>query len=272
MATMNFKHFAEEIDAIMARDPAARSRLEVALTYPGFHAVLAHRLAHALWRRGWRVLGRVISQAARWFTGIEIHPGATIGRRLFIDHGMGVVIGETAELGDDVTLYQDITLGGVSPSVNSAAQVNKKRHPTLRDRVIVGAGAQVLGGITVGEGAKVGANAVVVTDVPAGALAVGIPAKVSLPRGAQASGDFAAYGLPSGALPDPVARAIEGLLDQVTRLQARVAMLEGEVNGSGVNGTGLNDAGLNSAGPRAAAEAGAIEDRSGQDGRPETRW
>lgn len=256
MATMNFKHFAEEIDAIMARDPAARSRLEVALTYPGFHAVLAHRLAHALWRRGWRVLARVVSQAARWFTGIEIHPGATIGRRLFIDHGMGVVIGETAELGDDVTLYQDITLGGISPSVNSAAQVNTKRHPTLRDRVIVGAGAQVLGGITVGEDAKVGANAVVVSDVPAGALAVGIPAKVSPPKGAQASGDFAAYGLPSGALPDPVARAIEGLMDQVSRLQARVGVLEGELNGVAA---------------RPASETTAIETTPGQDGRPESR-
>src|SRR5574338_114437 len=153
MATMNFKHFAEEIDAIMARDPAARSRLEVALTYPGFHAVLAHRLAHALWRRGWRVLGRVISQAARWFTGIEIHPGATIGRRLFIDHGMGVVIGETAELGDDVTLYHGVTLGGTSWNKG-------KRHPTLGKSVVVGAGAKVLGPITIGDGARVGSNAV----------------------------------------------------------------------------------------------------------------
>ncbi|HEU4827248.1 MAG TPA: serine O-acetyltransferase [Dongiaceae bacterium] len=228
---MNFKHFAEDIDSIIARDPAARSRLEVALTYPGFHAVLAHRLSHALWVQGWRVLARVISQAARWITGIEIHPGATIGRRLFIDHGMGVVIGETAEIGDDVTMYQDITLGGTSPSVNSAAQANKKRHPTLRDRVIVGAGAQVLGAITVGHGAKVGANAVVVTDVPPGALMVGIPAKIAAPRGADA-GDFAAYGLPNGVLPDPVARAIEGLVDQVTRLQGRVALLEGELNGN----------------------------------------
>jgi serine O-acetyltransferase len=230
MAAMNFKHFAEDIDSIIARDPAARSRLEVALTYPGFHAVLAHRLSHALWVQGWRVLARVISQAARWITGIEIHPGATIGRRLFIDHGMGVVIGETAEIGDDVTMYQDITLGGTSPSVNSAAQANKKRHPTLRDRVIVGAGAQVLGAITVGHGAKVGANAVVVTDVPPGALMVGIPAKIAAPRGADA-GDFAAYGLPNGVLPDPVARAIEGLVDQVTRLQGRVALLECELNG-----------------------------------------
>lgn len=231
MATMNFKHFAEDIDAIMARDPAARSRLEVALTYPGFHAVVAHRLAHRLYKWEWRVLARVVSQIARWFTGIEIHPGATIGRRLFIDHGMGVVMGETAEIGDDVTMYQDITLGGTSPSVNSAAQVNKKRHPTLRDRVIVGAGAQILGGITVGEGAKVGANAVVVNDVPAGALVVGIPGKVVAPRTNDAkAGEFAAYGMPNGALPDPVARALEGLTDQIGRLQARIGMLEGELN------------------------------------------
>jgi len=233
MATMNFKHFAEDIDSIIARDPAARSRLEVALTYPGFHAILAHRLSHALYLRGWRVLARVVSQAGRWITGIEIHPGATIGRRLFIDHGMGVVVGETAEIGDDVTMYQDITLGGTSPSVNSASQVNKKRHPTLSDRVIVGAGAQILGAITVGAGAKIGANAVVVTDVPAGALMVGIPAKIAAPRGADA-GDFAAYGLPNGVLPDPVARAIEGLMDQVARLQARIGVLEGELNGKAV--------------------------------------
>jgi serine O-acetyltransferase len=241
MAAMNFKHFAEDIDSIIARDPAARSRLEVALTYPGFHAVLAHRVSHALYVRGWRVLARFVSQAARWLTGIEIHPGATIGRRLFIDHGMGVVIGETAEIGDDVTMYQDITLGGTSPSVNSAAQKNKKRHPTLRDRVIVGAGAQVLGAITVGAGAKIGANAVVVTDVPAGALMVGIPAKIAAPRGADA-GDFAAYGLPNGVLPDPVARAIEGLVDQVNRLQGRIALLEGELNGKVVRPVADNGA------------------------------
>lgn len=262
MATMNFKHFAEEIDAIMARDPAARSRLEVALTYPGFHAVLWHRVAHALWRSGWRVLGRAVSQFARLLTGIEIHPGATIGRRLFIDHGMGVVIGETAEIGDDVTLYQDITLGGISPSVNSAAQVNKKRHPTLRDRVIVGAGAQVLGGITVGEGAKVGANAVVVNDVPAGALAVGIPAKVAAPRKQPAEGDFAAYGLPAGSLPDPVARALEGLTEQVARLQARISMLEGEVNGA-ANGAVAR--------PASGATDAAVETQSGPEDRPGSR-
>lgn len=242
MAIMNFKHFAEDIDSIMARDPAARSRLEVVLTYPGFHALLGHRLSNALYKAGWRVLARVVSQTARWFTGIEIHPGATIGRRLFIDHGMGTVIGETAEIGDDVTMYQDITLGGTSPSVNSDAQRNKKRHPTLRDRVIVGAGAQILGAIVVGNGAKIGANAVVVSDVPAGALMVGIPAKIAAPRGADA-GDFAAYGLPNGVLPDPVTRAIEGLMDQVSRLQARIAVLEGELNSKAASSPVENGAG-----------------------------
>jgi serine O-acetyltransferase len=254
MAIMNFKHFAEDIDSIMARDPAARSRLEVALTYPGFHALLAHRLSHALYKAGWRVLARVVSQAARWITGIEIHPGATIGRRLFIDHGMGTVIGETAEIGDDVTMYQDITLGGTSPSVNSDAQRNKKRHPTLCDRVIVGAGAQILGAITVGAGAKIGANAVVVGDVPPGALMVGIPAKIAAPRGADA-GDFAAYGLPNGVLPDPVTRAIEGLMDQISRLQARIAVLEGELNNTAA---------------RSRAENGA-DTRLGADGEEERR-
>src|SRR5689334_18827608 len=151
-----FAAISEQIETVFRADPAARSKLEIVLCYPGFHAIMVHRLCHRLYTSKWYTLARVISQIARSMTGIEIHPGATIGRRLFIDHGMGVVIGETSEIGDDVTMYQDITLGGTSPSVNSAAQVNKKRHPTLRDRVIVGAGAQVLGAITVGYGAKVG--------------------------------------------------------------------------------------------------------------------
>src|SRR5688500_13119215 len=155
MATMNFKHFAEEIDAIMARDPAARSRLEVALTYPGLHAVLWHRVSSALWRNNWRVLARFVSQAARILTGIEIHPGATIGRRLFIDHGMGVVIGETAEVGDDVVLFHGSTLG-------AKALRRGKRHPTLGDGVVVGAGAKVLGPVWIGDHAQIGANAVVI--------------------------------------------------------------------------------------------------------------
>ena len=174
---MFFKRLKEDIDSFIKRDPAARSRLEVAFLYPGFHALLFYRFSHALWKSDFRFLGRVISQTARFLTGIEIHPGATIGARLFVDHGDGVVIGETANIGDDVTLYQAVTLGGTSPSVDSHKQVDVKRHPTLEDGVIVGSGAQVLGPIVVGENAKIGANAVVTKDVPESAVMVGIPAK-----------------------------------------------------------------------------------------------
>ncbi len=220
---MLFRQLREDIDNILARDPAARSRIEVVLAYPGFHALLFHRLANPLWRRGFTTLARVISHIARMVTGIEIHPGATIGRRVFIDHGMGVVIGETAELGDGVTLYQGVTLGGTSLD-------GGKRHPTLKPGVIVGAGAQVLGPIEVGEGARVGANAVVVRPVAPGQTVVGIPAR---PAG-EAQGEkarpepdaFCAYGLSGADLPDPVARAIGALLDEVTQLQQRVAQLE----------------------------------------------
>jgi serine O-acetyltransferase len=218
-----FQIVKDELDSIIARDPAARTRIEVALTYPGFHAVMFHRVSHGLWIRGWRFLGRYVSQVGRLLTGIEIHPGATVGRRLFIDHGMGTVVGETAEIGDDVTMYHGVTLGGVAPSVNSAAQVNRKRHPTIRNGAIIGAGAQVLGPITVGEQARVGANAVVVKDVPPGVAVVGIPAR---PVTRNASSDFMAYGTPTGDLPDPVARAVEGLTEQVTALKARVEELE----------------------------------------------
>src|SRR5262250_2519221 len=188
---MLLKNLRDEIDATLARDPAARSRLEVVLCYPGFHALLFYRLAHGAWSHGWLLLGRFLSHLGRVATGIEIHPGAIIGRRLFIDHGMGVVIGETAEIGDDVTLYHDVTLGGTAPSVNSAAQANRKRHPTIGDRVIIGSGAQVLGPITVGECARVGANAVVVSDVPSGVTVAGIPAKVIQRRGT--TSQFMAY-------------------------------------------------------------------------------
>jgi serine O-acetyltransferase len=222
----------------MARDPAARSRIEVVLTYPGFQAVMWHRVAHAAWRNGFRLTGRFLANFARWTTGIEIHPGAKIGRRLFIDHGMGLVVGETAEIGDDVTLYHDVTLGGIAPSVDSAAQVGKKRHPTLGDRVIVGSGAQVLGPITVGECARVGANAVVVSDVAPRTTVVGIPARVVVPKDKQQREGFVAYGTP-GDLPDPVARALDGLLDQVSQLKARIAQLEAQQGaaGHGVNGS-----------------------------------
>jgi serine O-acetyltransferase len=206
----------------MAHDPAARSRLEVLLCYSGVHAVACHRFAHWLWRHNLTLAARFVSQTARFITGIEIHPGAVIGRRLFIDHGMGVVIGGTAEVGDGVTLYQGVTLGGTS------LERGVKRHPTLADGVIIGAGASVLGPFTVGEGARIGANAVVVAEVPPGATVVGIPAKqVGGKRRPVDSekDDFLAYGTPE-SIPDPVARALDGLLDEVSRLRARVEELE----------------------------------------------
>ena len=163
---MFFKRFQEDIDAFLARDPAARSRLEVILCYPGFHALLFHRAARGAWRRGWRLLGRFISHIGKILTGIEIHPAAQIGRRFVIDHGTGVVVGETSIIGDDVTLYHAVTLGGIAPSVDSGSQVDQKRHPTIEDGAIIGSGAQVLGPITIGKEARVGANAVVTRDLP----------------------------------------------------------------------------------------------------------
>lgn len=231
MGDAMFNSIRDDIDSMMARDPAARSRLEVVLCYPGFQVLIYHRLAHALWVRRWRVLARMISQLGRILTGIEIHPGAIIGRRLFVDHGMGVVIGESSEIGDDVTLYQGVTLGGVSPSVDSQSQRCVKRHPTLLDGVIVGSGAQILGPITVGKNARVGANAVVSKDVPSNTTVVGIPARVVQPRTPkreQEKPKFVAYGTPSGDTPDPVARAIDGLLDEVQSLRARLNKMEEE--------------------------------------------
>jgi serine O-acetyltransferase len=227
-AEMIFKSIRQQLDSVIARDPAARSRLEVLLTYPGVHVLFFHRIAHWLWEHRRRLLGRLVSQLGRWATGIEIHPGAIIGHRLFIDHGMGVVIGETAEVGDDVTLYHDVTLGGVAPSVNAAAQIDRKRHPTLGNGSIIGSGAQILGPITVGAGARVGANAVVIQDVPAGVVVVGIPAKPILPRGK--TGEFLAYGTPRGDVPDPVARVLDEMAEQVARLQTRIGALERQLS------------------------------------------
>lgn len=161
----------KDIDTIIARDPAARSRFEVALTYPGLHALWWHRIAHFLWNRNWKTLARWISMHARFKTGIEIHPAAKIGKGFFIDHGMGVVIGETAIVGDNVTLYHGVTLGGTSLD-------KVKRHPTIEDNVIIGAGAKILGNITIGKGSRVGANSVVIKNVPAGSYVVGVPGKV----------------------------------------------------------------------------------------------
>ncbi|MEX2451111.1 MAG: serine O-acetyltransferase [Rhodospirillales bacterium] len=223
---MVFKRLQEDIRAFMARDPAARSRLEVFLCYPGLHALLFHRLAHMLWRHRWYLLGRFVSHIGRMLTAIEIHPGAEIGRRFVIDHGTGVVIGETAVIGNDVTVYHGATLGGIAPSVDSASQANTKRHPTLENNVIVGSGAQILGNVTIGDGARVGANAVVTRDVPAGTTAVGIPARVVMPQDKSKPKQFEAYGQPVEGCPDPVLRTIEDLRGQVARLIERVDELE----------------------------------------------
>jgi serine O-acetyltransferase len=225
---MLLKNLRDEIDATIARDPAARSRLEVVLCYPGFHALLWYRVAHWLWQRGWRLAARLLSHLGRVLTGIEIHPGARIGRRLFIDHGMGVVIGETAEIGDDCTLYHGVTLGGRAPR---RGEFGQKRHPTLGHGVIVGSGAQVLGPFRVGNGARIGAGAVVINEVPDGVTMVGPPARAVPRRGAAQETDaaFLPYGIP-GDIPDPIARALNGLLDEVTGLRARIAELEAETD------------------------------------------
>ena len=214
-----FARIREDINCVFARDPAARNSFEVLTTYPGVHAVLLHRISHAYWNWGLKWLARMTSAFARWLTGIEIHPGATIGRRFFIDHGMGVVIGETAEIGDDVTLYHGVTLGGT-------AWQKGKRHPTLGNNVVVGAGAKVLGPIDVGEDARIGSNAVVVKNVPAGATVVGIPGRIVQASKAKDSEHhkrrkafaqkigFDAYGA-SADMPDPVANAIDALLDHI---------------------------------------------------------
>jgi serine O-acetyltransferase len=218
---MIFKRLKEDIASIRQRDPAAHSWLEVVLCYPGLHALLFYRLSHWCWGKGFRVLGRVISHVAKILTGIEIHPAATLGPRFFIDHGTGVVIGETAVIGADVTLYHGVTLGGTSLHKG-------KRHPTLGDGVIVGSGAQVLGPITVGKGARIGANAVVLTDVPPGVTMVGIPARMVMRR---KESEFCAYGLGGEELPDPVVRAIDSVRGQVSALMERVQELEKELHG-----------------------------------------
>ncbi len=241
-----FKTLKEDVESVLARDPAARSKLEVLLCYPGLHALLFHRLAHALWQRGWCLLARLISQFSRFLTGIEIHPGARIGRRFFIDHGMGVVIGETAEVGDDVTLYQGVTLGGVSLDPG-------KRHPTLEDGVVVGAGAAVLGPIRIGRGARIGSNAVVLKDVPPGATVVGVPARPVGPRPAEEQVRerevFPAYGTAPGADVDPVLR-------QIARLERRIAELEKHIQQLGGPQTARADEREDDDGPRRASGCG----------------
>jgi serine O-acetyltransferase len=223
VTAMLFRNLRDEIDATLARDPAARSRLEVVLCYPGFQALLYYRVAHWFWQHGWHLAGRFVSHLGRIATGIEIHPGARIGNRLFIDHGMGVVIGETAEIGDDCTLYDGVTLGGTLPSKDQQSQ---KRHPTIGNHVVIGAGAKVVGPFKVGDGARIGAAAVVLREVPDGATMVGNPARQVVRR---APGEerpaFQPYGVDPN-IPDPVARALTGLLDEVATLRTRVNELE----------------------------------------------
>ncbi len=216
-----FKTLKEDIQAVFERDPAARSRVEVVLCYPGVHALMMHRMAHGLWRRGWKLSARLTSNISRFLTGIEIHPGATIGRRFFMDHGMGIVIGETTEIGDDVTIYQGVTLGGVSLDKG-------KRHPTLEDGVVVGAGAAVLGPFKVGKGARIGSNAVVVKEVSEGATIVGIPGRPVGPQPAEkVSGCFPAYGTWPGVAADPVSRTLERICVQMAELEARLDSVQG---------------------------------------------
>ncbi|GEL78090.1 serine O-acetyltransferase [Tenuibacillus multivorans] len=209
------KLLKEDVDVVFGQDPAARNRFEVMLTYSGVHAVWAHRIAHAFHKRKLYFIARVISQVSRFFTGIEIHPGAKIGKRFFIDHGMGVVVGETCEIGDNVTIYQGVTLGGTGKEKG-------KRHPTVQDNVLVAAGAKVLGSITIGEWAKVGAGSVVLKDVPDHSTVVGIPGRVVVQNGVKVKKDLNHH-----KLPDPVADKCDRLEEQIVALQKELEMMKG---------------------------------------------
>ncbi|RFA30542.1 serine O-acetyltransferase [Alkalilimnicola ehrlichii] len=231
-----FKGLREDIRCVMERDPAARNAFEVLTCYPGLHALLMHRANHWLWRRRLRWLARFLSLLTRWFTGIEIHPGATIGRRFFIDHGMGVVIGETAEIGDDCTLYHGVTLGGTTWEAG-------KRHPTLGNDVVVGAGAKILGPLNIGSGSRIGSNAVVVKDVPPAATMVGIPARVAGVRHAERNEQreavarrigFDAYGA-TQQMSDPIAKAINAILDHIHVTDRRMEEMCRAMKGLGVD-------------------------------------
>ncbi|MHB0991545.1 MAG: serine O-acetyltransferase [Burkholderiales bacterium] len=226
-----FNRLREDIAVVFDRDPAARSTFEVLTTYPGIHAILLHRLAAWLWHNGLKWSARFIAFFGRWATGIEIHPGASIGRRVFIDHGMGVVIGETAEVGDDCTLYHQVTLGGTSWNEG-------KRHPTLGKGVVVGAGAKILGPLLIGDGARIGSNAVVVKDVPANATAVGIPARVlsddnaATPTAVKKLG-FTAYAI-SADMNDPMVKAVHGLIDHSAAMNERLDWIVAQLKAMGV--------------------------------------
>ena len=242
----------DEVDSIIARDPAARHRWEVITCYPGLHAVWLHRVAHFLWNSGLQWVARFWSMLARLLTGIEIHPGAKIGRRVFLDHGLGIVIGETTEIGDDCTIYQGVTLGGTS------LYKGVKRHPTLGKGVVISAGAKVLGGFTVGDGARVGSNAVVLKEIPPGATAVGVPARILHPDlpSSESGSDvndkkayFSAYGITPN-VDDPVSMALKGLIDATLEQEAKIKLLEAQLaklSGNAVpggNGSSKSNAGI----------------------------
>ncbi len=258
----------EDIHCVMDRDPAARNAFDVVTTYPGFHARLAHRVGAWLWRWHLRWLARFVSLIARWLTGIEIHPAARIGRRFFIDHGMGVVIGETADIGDDVTLYHGVTLGGTSWQ-------SGKRHPTLGDDVVVGAGAKILGPIRVGSGARIGSNAVVLKDVPEGATMIGIPAREIGERSRDPAQEqrarvarrigFDAYGTTD--MPDPVAEAVNAILDHIYVTDRRIEELSDAVQelGGEIEGTEIPDLKVDAASVESVEKACAREHSSGSE-------
>ncbi|MHB0999959.1 MAG: serine O-acetyltransferase [Armatimonadota bacterium] len=215
-----FETLRNNIKAVKERDPACRSTLEVLTCYPGFHILYSHRIAHWFWKKRLKLLARIISQTGRFFTGIEIHPGATIGPGFFIDHGMGVVIGETAEIGENVTIYHGVTLGGTSWK-------KEKRHPTIGNNVVIGAGAKVLGPFKVGENSKIGAGSVVVNEVPPESVVVGVPGRITYRNGAKVVRDI---DLEQHDLPDPVAKAIECILDRMHRLEHQVNVLQEELD------------------------------------------
>jgi len=214
-----FDHLRRDIRTVLERDPAARSRLEILFCYPGVHALAIHRLAHGLWTRRWTTAARFVSHVGRFVTGIEIHPGARLGAGLFIDHGMGVVIGETAEVGENVTLLQGVTLGGTSLK-------KEKRHPTLGNNVVVGAGAKIIGAFMIGDGSRIGAGSVVVREVPPNSVVVGVPGRVTHRDGRRVEGQI---DLNQTDLPDPVARAMEQLVERIRVLEGQLAALRRDV-------------------------------------------
>lgn len=226
-----FERIKEDIKSVYHRDPSARNNFEVLTLYPGLHAIWWHRLAHKMWKRNWKWLARAIMTMARFLTGIEIHPGATIGRRFFIDHGLGVVIGETAEIGDDCMLYHGVTLGGTSLEKG-------KRHPTLKNNVVIGAGAKILGPITLNDNAKVGGNAVVVKDVPEGVTVIGIPAREASQKDPAAAHNFQAFGVSSDQI-DPLIVSLRNMHQHATALEEQLKIISCALKAKGIELTEL---------------------------------